>query len=1023
MSMTPEAFVAKYTKVTVNEKAAVQTHFNELCELLGVPKPLDYDPTGHEYRFEKHVSKIASTKKGYADVWWRGRFGWEYKGKDADLNKAYQQLGLYRDDLDNPPLLVVSDMATIEVHTTFTGMQKVKRVWTLDDLLDEAQRNDLRKVWTEPQWFNPTPAIEQATVAAVDDLAKISVLLKARGEEPDRVAHFLVRTMFTLFAEDVSLIPDGTFTRLLTQAAEHPDDFQPMCEQLFAAMKTGAVTMVGRIPYINGGVFDDTSAPVLLGAELRLLRDAARRSWRQIDPTIFGTLFELVIDPTKRWQLGAHYTPLPDILDVVEPVVMRPLRAEWDTLRAELAPLIDEIEQARAKGGNLYTVGGLGQSQQEEAVGRLRAFQQRLAAVTVLDPAMGSGNFLYVTLRLLLDLEAQVRATIRGLEDTGLLRPPLVSPRQLLGLEINPYAHEIAGMVLWIGYLQWLREHGEAVKTSPVLDKLSGLRCTDAVMVLDADDQPTGEIQAWPKAEFIVGNPPFLGYSPMREQLGTDYVDKLRKAFEDRIPGFSDFVCFFFEQAREQVKLGHTKRVGLIATNSIAGGENARVLERINQTGAIFRAWPDRAWIQSGAAVRTSVVMFDDGSDPERVLLHHKGDEREASTRETVAVTVTRINADLSSGPDLRSAQQLEENAGRAFIGVLPTGTFDVPSSVAQGWLTLPNPDGVSNTDVLKRFYGGDDINDRDSGRYTVDFTGMTEEEASRYEEPFEHIEKVVKPFRASNRVKAEREQWWLYARRRPEMYSALGSLSRFLVTSRVSKYRNFVFLESGGVPGDKLVVIASDEPYVYGVLNSALHELWARRKGSSHGVGNDLAYTPSTTFETFPFPRPTAAQRAAIEKAATQLENTRAHLMAQLDPKQKTGTLSSHKNVTLTGAYNLLAEYRSTGVEAIGGVKSLDRAHTTLDAAVAAAYGWSWPLSDDELLGKLLALNLLRAAVEDVQREKAAAQATLEAEAAALQKKQEKEEARAAAAVAKAALKAAEREAKKKLMEAKTHV
>ncbi|WP_029479569.1 DNA methyltransferase, partial [Deinococcus frigens] len=654
MARTPEDFVAHYRKVTVNEKAAVQSHFNDLCELLGVPKPLDHDPSGTEYRFEKHVSKVTG-KKGYADVWWRGRFGWEYKGVGADLKKAYQQLLSYREDLENPPLQVVSDMHTIEVHTNFTGTQKVTRVWKLEDLLNEGRRADLRKVWTEPQFFNPSRVIEQATVAAVADLAKISGALKDRGENPDRVAHFLVRTMFTLFAEDVDLIPEGTFTRLLTQAARNAPDFQPMCEELFAAMKVGRVTLAGRIPHINGGVFEDTSAPALSRAEIVLLRDAALRSWRQIDPTIFGTLFETVINPDKRWQLGAHYTPLADILDIVEPVVMRPLRAEWETLRAELAPVVVEIENARTHGGNLYTPGGLGQGQVDGAVALLTAFQNRLAAVTVMDPAMGSGNFLYVTLRLLLDLEAEVRATIRGL--TANVAPqPRVSPRQLLGMEVNPYAHEIAGMVLWIGYLQWLREHGEQwpykqgeePKTPPVLDKLPGLRLTDGVMELDATGQTTGNVATWPAAEFIVGNPPFLGYSPMREQLGGEYVDRLRKAYEGRIPGFSDFVCFFFEKARENVADGKTRRVGLIATNSIAGGENARVLERILETGSIFRAWPDRAWIQSGAAVRTAVVMFDDGSDPERLLLRHEGDERKTETRQTVETPVARINADLS---------------------------------------------------------------------------------------------------------------------------------------------------------------------------------------------------------------------------------------------------------------------------------------------------------------------------------------------------------------------------------------
>lgn len=977
MPLTPEAFVKKYRTLAANERAAAQTHFNDLCELLGVPKPLDYDPAATEYRFEKPVLKTAGGK-GFADVWWRGRFGWEYKGKGADLKKAYGQLLSYREDLENPPLLVVSDMQTIQVHTNFTGTQKVVREWKLDDLLDEGKRGDLRKVWTEPGAFNPAQRIEQATVGAVKDLAEVSDELKGRGVNPDLVAHFLVRTMFTLFAEDVDLIPEGTFGRLLAAAHKYPEDFRPMCEQLFAAMSTGGLTVAGRIPYINGGVFENTSAPDLKLKEIGLLQGASRRSWRQIDPTIFGTLFELVIDPTKRWQLGAHYTPLADILDVVQPVVMRPLRAEWERLRGELRPLIEEIEKAHAGGGDLYSAGALGQSQVDEAVRRLTAFQDRLATVTVLDPAMGSGNFLYVTLRLLLDLEAEVRATIRGLtQDVSPL--PKVSPRQMRGIEVNPYAHEIAGMVLWIGYLQWMREHGEERRASPVLEKLPGLVRQDAVY-----DRDTGQAPPWPEAEFIVGNPPFLGYSPMREQLGAEYVEGLRAAYAGRVPGFSDFVCFFFEQAREQVERGVTKRVGLIATNSITGGENARVLERILETGAIFRAWPDRAWIQSGAAVRTSVVMFDDGRDPERMLLKHTGDERRPEARQTVEMPVGRINADLSSGPDLRSARRLRENEDRAFIGVVPgVEHFVIPGATARAWMTLPNPDGVSNAEVLRPFKVGEDITEGNKDRYIVDFSEMTLEQAEKYEEPMALVRTKVKPEKEKTNERHSRERWWQFKRTSPAMRAAIAPLPRYLGTSRVSKFRTFAWLPAGSIPADLVVVVAAAADYIYGVLNSTPHGLWAHRAGTFMGKGNDPRYTPSTTFETFPFPRPTPEGREAVEKAARQIENLRTHLKGQRDPRRATDAATNDRNktLTLTGIYNLLAEYRETGRELVTGLAALDRAHTALDAAVAAAYGWAWPLPEDELLGKLLALNLLRAAVEDVQREQEAAQAKAQRE------------------------------------------
>ena len=956
MSLTPEAFIKKYTDTKLNERGGAQLHFIDLCDLLQVPRP-----DGSEaYRFEQPVLKVAGGK-GFADVFYERKFGWEYKGKGADLKKAYQQLLSYREDLDNPPLLMVSDMQTIELHTNFTGTQKTVIRWTLDDLRDETRRSQLRRVWLDANSFNPSHRIEVATVAAVDSLAKVSDSLKARNEPPEQVAHFLVRTMFTLFAEDVELIPKETFKRLLEAAKKHPEDFKEMCEELFSAMKSGKKTVVGRIPYINGGVFDDTSAPMLSGEEVGRLYDASKRDWKQVDPTIFGTLFETVIDPNKRWQLGAHYTPLVDILDVVEPVIMRPLRAEWEALRQSLKPLLAEIEQARAQhGGGLYAEGGLGQSQQDEAVGRLMAFQDRLASVKVLDPAMGSGNFLYVTMRLLLDLEAEVRETIR-IVTLNVPPEPKVSPRQMLGMEVNEYAHEIAGMVLWIGYLQWMREHQEPFKVSPVLDKLPGLLHQDAVY-----DPEKQAVREWPEAEFIVGNPPFLGYSPMREQLGTAYVEGLRTAYKDRIPGFSDFVCFFFEKARENIEQHKTKRAGLIATNSIAGGENARVLERILQTGGIFRAWPDRAWIQSGAAVRTSVVMFDDGSDPERLILKHTGDERDPKKRETVERVVPTINADLSSGPALRSAKPLKENAGRAFIGVVPGAKgFLITAEQANAWASLPNPEGVSNADVLQPFKIGEDVNDIDRKRYIINFSDMSLADAQKYEEPLQHILLTVKPEKDKTNEKHSRERWWQFKRTSPALKHTIAQLSRFIVTSRVSKFRNFAWLDSNVVLDSALVVIAAEDDFTYGVLNSTFHTLWAIRLGTA--LEDRPRYTPSTTFETFPFPHPTPEQHATVEKAAKHLDAMRIHLKAQRDPKRKANAATSDeaKTLTLTGMYNLLTEYRETGEELVTGIKSLDRAHRTLDEAVAAAYSWAWPMDEDELLGKLLELNLERATAE----------------------------------------------------------
>jgi hypothetical protein len=609
--VTPEQFVQKWNRSTLKESAGAKEHFIDLCRLLELPTPAEADPTGDSYTFERNVRK-ASGRKGFADVWKRGAFAWEYKGKHKDLDLAYQQLLAYRDDLENPPLSVVSDMNVIVLHTNFVNHSSTE-TFTLEDLLDGAKRERLKAIWMNWNLFNPASASEQVTAAVVRDLEAIADSLGARGHDRDEIAHFLVRCVFTLFAEDVGLLPENAFSRILTEAIKRPRDFKPMAQQLFTLMKSGGPSLVGRIAHFNGGVFDSDAAPDLELRDLQRLEQAARKDWKAINPSIFGTLFERIIDPGKRRQLGAHYTTADDILAVIEPVILEPLRSEWNTVLERVSGLAQNTVQDGVQAASLFQETPLWDKAKADALRELEAFQTRLSGVRVLDPACGSGNFLYLTLRALLDLESQVRAWMRVLEP-GRPAPSSVLPSQMLGLEKSPYAHEIAGMVLWVGYLQWMRERGEAITREPILERLTNLQNRDAV--LDGDKPAP-----WPDAEFIVGNPPFLGDKKMRRELGDDYVNALRKAFDDRVPGQADFVCYWFEQARANIEHNKSKRAGLIATNSIRGGANRKVLERIKDTGDIFMAWPDREWIQDGANVRVSIVGFDDGSDSKRTIL------------------------------------------------------------------------------------------------------------------------------------------------------------------------------------------------------------------------------------------------------------------------------------------------------------------------------------------------------------------------------------------------------------------
>jgi type II restriction/modification system DNA methylase subunit YeeA len=936
--MTPEQFVNKWQRIEAKERTIAQTHFNELCDLLGVPKPLDVDHTGDFYTYEKPVEKVTGGK-GFADVWYKERFAWEYKGKRKDLVEAYRQLVAYREDLGNPPLLIVSDINTIKVRTNFTGIYPSDEIFSLQDLLDNNKRSRLKKVWTDPQAFNPQTIRVNVTEATVKDLlVNVADKLKARGYDADKTAHFLVKVVFTLFAEDADLLPSNLFTQLLNAARKKPKDFKPMAEQLFSLMSKGGVSIIGSVPYFNGEVFSDNEAPELTLSEISYLAGAASQDWTAIEPSIFGTLFERAIDPDKRAKLGAHYTPRTDILDVVEPVIFEPLYKEWEDLRSELEPLTKTFfkeDEQTGKQANLYDT-PLGSSAKDEAISKLETFLDRLSTITVLDPACGSGNFLYMTMQRLMDLEFSVRSTIRLLEP-GKAVATRITPKQFYGFEVNSYAHEIAGMVLWIGYLQWLRSHDETISQEPILQKLENLQNVDAV--LDGEKP-----RAWPDVDYIVGNPPFLGNKKMRSELGNEYVEMLREAYSDKLPEGIDLVCYWFDRANEKVKAKQTKRVGLIATNSIRQSTNQIVLENIKKSGDIFIAWPDRPWIQDGAAVRVSVICFDDGAEKHKRLYNDVSNKK-------IYREVVSINADLTSGVDLIQTQTLMANINISFQGIKAVGPFDVPFEVANQWFDLPNPTAVSNRDVLKLYVNGNDITGKSSDRWIIDFAMMEQEEAKSYVIPYNYVETHVKPSREHVRRKSHKERWWRFGEARPAMREALEPLEKYIVTSEVAKHRVFTWLSKDALPAGSLIVIASESESDYGVLNSYPHVLWSLSLGSRLGVGNDSRYTPSTTFETFPFPHPTNEQREAISKAAQHLHNVREFL--------------KKKDKTLTEIYNELEALRAQEKPNIKDpVYSLLLAHQDLDKAVYAAYGWEYPLTDEVILERLLALNLERATV-----------------------------------------------------------
>ena len=941
--MTAGAFIDKWRAVTLNERAVAQSHFNDLCGLLGEPTPIEADPEGDEYCFERGARKD-SGGGGWADVWKRGHFAWEYKSQGKDLDAAFQQLRQYALALENPPLLIVSDTRRFRIHTNWTNSVSTVHEFTLYELDDPGTRQLLKWAFSDPERLRPEQTRQALTEQAAATFAELAQGLREAGHEPPVVAHFVNRLVFCMFAEDVGLLPDQMFRRMLDQARLRPERFAGMARSLFAAMQDGGAVGFEEVAWFNGGLFDDDTALPLDRPQVNAVREAAGLDWSEIDPSILGTLFERGLDPDKRSQLGAHYTDRDKIMQIVDPVIVRPWLAEWADAKEKLSELLDQAGKAKTT--------QTASRRRQEASKQLREFLERLAAFRVLDPACGSGNFLYLALHALKDLEHRVRVEAQTL---GLQPPfPAVGPANVKGIELNPYAAELARVSVWIGEIQWMRRHGFREDRDPILKPLDTIECRDAVLTDD------GQEPEWPEADVVIGNPPFLGGKLLRGVLGDEYVEGLQRLYGERIHDEADLVCHWFDKAERLVTDGQLKRAGLVGTNSIRGGRNRSVLDGIVDRSVIFDAWSNEPWVVDGAAVRVSLICFanKDSELPTRL------DGEDAP----------RINPDLTSGTvDLTHAVRLPQNAGAAFMGDIKGGAFDISGDQAREWLRLPaNPNGRPNADVLKPRVNGMDLTRRPSGKWIIDFGDqMSEADAALYEKPFRHVQDLVYPVRRRNRQKKRRVFWWRHASPAPEMWRALDGLQRYIATPTVAKHRLFTWYDTSVCPDHQLIVIARDDDTTFGILHSRFHELWSLRLGTS--LEDRPRYTPTTTFQTFPFPEglspdiPAAdyaddPRAIAIAEAARRLVELRDRWLNPPEwvewveepvagyPKRAIPTASAPLKElgrrTLTNLYNERPQW-------------LVDAHAQLDAEVAAAYGFAATISDEDILYHLLKSNM----------------------------------------------------------------
>ena len=945
--MDAAEFARKWIASKGTERAASQEHFLDLCGLVDEPTPNEADPTGDFYAFEKGAERT-SAGDGFADVWLKDHFGWEYKGKRKDLRAAYKQLLDYHEALGQPPLLVVCDLERFEVHTKWTGFESWTYHFDLTDLTsDEPVRvtgardetpqgaprltaiQVLKALWEEPEQLRPVRTTEEITAEAAELFEGVVAELRRWGTaDAMGIARFVSRTVFCMFASDIGLLPRGAFSDLLRAQAENAKEFRAALADLFRTMESGGRYGAQTIPWINGDLFTDDDVPDdLTTNEILTLQKLDALNWADVEPAIFGTLFERVLDPGVRAALGAHYTSRADIETLVEPVLMAPLRREWEAAREAAT---EARYQAQQRGATEET-------QLERIREHVAPFLDSLTQVTVLDPACGSGNFLYVSLALLKGLEKEAIA-YAGLQ--GVRFEPRVHPSQLRGIEKNEYAHELASMVIWIGYLQWKQRNIIPLDNEePILQKLDQITLMDAIV--DRPESGGPREPEWPPADVIVGNPPFLGGKRLRTELGDDYVEAMFEVWDGRVQRTADLCCYWHEKGRAMVQEGRVGRVGLLATQGIRGGASRETLKRIKESGDIFFAESDRKWHLNGAAVQVSMVGFDDGSETRRCL-----DGRR----------VEAINGNLTSGVDLALAVPLRENAGICFMGDTKVGPFDIEASRAQQMLGVPNPHGRSNADVLRPWMNGDDITGRSRNMWIIDFPpGTTLEEAELYEAPFAYVAEHVRPMRATARS-GDRTgvNWWMHQRPRPAMRAALAPFGRFIAAPGLAKHRLFAWLDRQVLPDHQIFAFARDDDYFFAVLHSRPHELWALAQGTQ--LENRPRYTPTTCFQTFPFPWPPGDEPAdsplveAIADAARRLNELRE---GWLNPDSEMIGESELRRRTLTNLYNERPAW-------------LDTAHRRLDEAVFNAYGWPPRLSDDEVLARLLALNQERAAAQE---------------------------------------------------------
>jgi SAM-dependent methyltransferase len=879
-----QAFAQWVAGCSGNEKQEAQTFVQKLLSAWGWA-----DATEAGVSFEHKIPKGgAGGGMGYADALIPGRVLIEMKQRGEALGQHFPQLQRYWFNLAPKP--------TYAILCNFDAFWVYDFNLQVDEPVEQLQTAQLPERWPglaflskqpeTPLFGNNQVVVTEKQASAMGALFRELKQQAAKsGQFTDHQAQrFVLQCVLCMFAEDREMLPNRQFSLALETCREKNESTFDVLSGLFTEMNTPGVTAGGRFkgtPYFNGGLFSEIPKIDLSPEQLGQLIDSAREDWRLVRPSIFGNIFEASSDDARRHALGQHFTSEPDILKVVRPTIIEP----WEA-RIEAAKTIAELEQLLIE---------------------LQSFR-------VLDPACGSGNFLYMGYNGLKDIEATILSKIQDRRRSEALKGQgvfgFVNTNQFFGMDTDPFAVELARVTLMI-----------ARKVAH--DRL-GL--TEQELPLDNLDKNIVQADAlftpWPEADAIVGNPPFLGGKRIRAELGNEYIASIFEIFPET-HNFADLCCYWFRRAHEKVKNG--ARAGLVGTNMVRRGYNRRAsLDYITQNGGfIHNAVSSQEW-SGDASVHVSIVNWST-ERPSQCKLDGE--------------LVKEINPFLKDTVDTSEASRLKSNSGRSFIGIQPTGKgFEVADKEGEKWIEAD----PRNKEVLRRYLIAKDLARNPNGKsscWIIDFNEMTLEEAEEFELPFRKVIADVKPQRDKVRREHVRKYWWKLQERRQGMRTAILNDGGMFVLPYTSKWFVALAPEVDVLPANTVTVISGSDPYLLGILSSGIHRAWIHAQKST--LEDRTRYTPTSCFETFPFPQQVTAEQAeAIRQAMTELNDYRDSWMTE---KQK----------GITEMYNRYFDEPAS---------KLRKLHDALDALVLKAYGWS---AKDDVLANLLDLNLELAELE----------------------------------------------------------